>query len=72
MSKPEFDPERHIDAMAPAMGLTITAAQRPQVLEFLAVAARMAALVGTAPISDASFELAPVFRPGDAPGGDAV
>lgn len=59
-----FDAERHLDAVAPTLGLTITAEQRPQVLQFLRVAARMAALVESANLPDDAFELAPVFTPG--------
>ncbi len=60
---PAFDAERHLDAMAPALGLTITCAQRPGVLQFLGIACAMAELVRAAPIDDGCFELAPVFRP---------
>lgn len=61
---PSFDAERHLDAMAPALGLTITAEQRPGVLQFLAIAERMARLVATCPLDEAELSLAPVFRPG--------
>lgn len=67
---PPFDAERHLDAMAPALGLAITAEQRPGVLQFLKTAQAMAELVARAPIEDGSFELAPAFRPGRA-GGEA-
>lgn len=66
----DFDPERHLDAMAPALGLTITAGQRPGVLQFLAIAQRMAQIAATCPLDDAALDLAPVFRPGAA-GGEA-
>jgi hypothetical protein len=59
-----FDAARHLDAMAPALGLTITAEQRPVVLQFLAIAHGMSEIVGKAPLDPASLELAPVFRPG--------
>jgi hypothetical protein len=59
-----FDAARHLDAMAPALGLTITAEQRPVVLQFLAIAQGMAEIVGSAPLDPARLELAPVFRPG--------
>ena len=59
-----FDAARHLDAMAPSLGLTITDAQRPTVLQFLAIAHGMAQIVGGAPLDAASLELAPVFRPG--------
>ncbi len=60
----EFDPARHLDAMAPALGLTITAEQRPVVLQFIAIAHGMSEIVRAAPLDPASLELAPVFRPG--------
>eukprot|EP01036_Dinobryon_divergens_P055203 gene55203-73743_t len=50
--------------MAPVLGLTITEAQRPVVLQFLTIAHGMAEIVAAAPIDEASLELAPVFRPG--------
>ncbi|SFI31087.1 Protein of unknown function [Bosea sp. OK403] len=62
--KPAFDAARHLDAMAPALGLTITEEQRPGVLQFLGVAYLMSEILHAAPFDDASFELAPVFRPG--------
>jgi hypothetical protein len=62
--KTPFDAARHCDAMAPVLGLTITEAQRPVVLQFLTIAHGMAEIVRTAPIDEASLELAPVFRPG--------
>lgn len=59
-----FDAARHCDAMAPVLGLTITDAQRPVVLQFLTIAHGMAEIVAAAPNDEASLELAPVFRPG--------
>ena len=59
-----FDAARHLDAMAPALGLTITAEQRPVVLQFLAIAHGMSKVVLAAPLDAASLELAAVFRPG--------
>lgn len=61
---PSFDAARHLDAVAPTLGLTITPEQRPGVLQFLATAERMARIVQAAPLADGSFELAPAFRPG--------
>lgn len=69
-TKAAFDAERHCDAMAPALGLTITQEQRPGVLQFLGIAHAMAAIVAGAPLDDASFELAPAFRPGPVDGGE--
>jgi hypothetical protein len=60
-----FDPERHMDAMAPALGLSIRPEWRAGVAGFLAVAADMARLVDEAS-GDALAESAPVYRPGDA------
>lgn len=67
---PAFDAARHLDALAPALGLTIGPGQRPGVLQFLETAHAMAELVATAPLDEASCELAPVFRPG--PPGDGA
>lgn len=61
---PPFDAERHLDAMAPAIGLAITDEQRPIVLQFLGIAERMARIVATCPLDDSELSLAPVFRPG--------
>lgn len=66
-----FDAARHLDAMAPALGLTITAAQRPVVLQFLSIAQAMSEIVRKAPLDQGSLELAPVFRPG-VQGGEAA
>lgn len=60
----DFDAARHLDAMAPSLGLTITDEQRPIVLQFLAIAHGMAKVVLAAPLDPTSLELAPVFRPG--------
>lgn len=59
-----FDPARHLEVMAPTLGLTISEAQKPAVLQFLAIAHTMARIVDTAPLADDSLELAPKFRPG--------
>jgi hypothetical protein len=60
----DFDPERHLAVMAPALGLTISEAQKPVVLQFLAIAHNMARIVEAAPLADDTLELAPRFRPG--------
>jgi hypothetical protein len=58
----DWSPDRHIDAMAPLLGLEVSAAQRPGVRRFLAVAKTMAeAVEGAAPPD--TLELAPVFVP---------
>ncbi len=64
MKETSFDPAAHLDAMAPALGLSITAEQRQGVIQFLGVAQAMAEIVQAAPIADDTLELAPVFRPG--------
>lgn len=64
MKESGFDPAAHLDAMAPALGLSITAEQRQGVIRFLSVAQAMAEIVQAAPIGDDTLELAPVFRPG--------
>lgn len=64
----DFDPERHLEAMAPPLGLTISETQKPGVLQFLAIAHNMARIVEAAPLADDKLELAPNFRPG-LPGG---
>ncbi len=61
---PAFDPERHIDAMAPVLGLTIADARRPSVAQFLATAHAMARIVARTPGRGDHADLAPVFRPG--------
>jgi len=63
-----FDPARHLEVMAPTLGLTISEAQKPVVLQFLAIAHSMARIVDAAPLPDDKLELAPAFRPG-LPGG---
>lgn len=65
-AKREFDAAGHLDAMAPSLGLAITAEQREGVICFLAAAEAMAKIVERAPIAEDSLELAPVFRPGRA------
>lgn len=68
-AKPAFDAARHCDAMAPTLGLTITEDQRPAVLQFLAIAETMAAIVFLAPLDEVAFEPAGVFRAGRSGGG---
>lgn len=68
---PVFDAERHCDATAATLGLTISDVQRPGVLQFLGVAAQMAALVQGAALDDGGFDMAPAFRPGRPAGGEA-
>lgn len=56
---PDFD--QWIDAMAPVLGLTVTAEQRPGVKASLKTAAKMAALLDRTKVKD-EIEPAPVFR----------
>lgn len=63
-SRPGFDPELVVDALAPALGLDIAPAYRPGVVAFLGVAGDMARLVFAAPLHDGGLEIATVFRPG--------
>ena len=56
-----FDPERHMDIMAPLLGLAIPEAQRESVAGFLRIAHAMAALVEKAPLGGDTLDLAPVF-----------
>lgn len=64
MADKDFDAGRHIDAVAPTMGLTITDAQRPGVETFLNLVRDFAQEMEKAPVPDDSFHLASVFRPG--------
>ncbi|MDD3446820.1 MAG: DUF4089 domain-containing protein [Zavarzinia sp.] len=57
----EFDPEAFLDANAALLGLTITNGQRPGVLQFLKLAADMAALVEAAPVPEGTLDLDGVF-----------
>jgi len=58
----DWSPDRHIDAIAPLLGLTITETQRPGVRRFLEVARGMAQLVERSAPPD-TLDLAPVFLP---------
>jgi hypothetical protein len=58
----DWSPDRHIDAMAPLLGLAVTEAQRPGVRRFLEVARTMAEAVERATPPD-TLDLAPVFVP---------
>ncbi|PWC31236.1 AtzG-like protein [Azospirillum sp. TSO35-2] len=71
MTDPAFDPFRHMEAMASACGLTIADAHKPGVAAFLTLAHGMAAALMAAPLADDALDPAPVFRPGQAPSGDA-
>lgn len=70
--QPAFDPDSHCDAMAATLGLTITPTQRPAVLQFLAIARRMAETVNRAPLDEASFEPAAIFHAGGRDDGGAA
>jgi hypothetical protein len=58
---PPFDPEVHLDVVAPALGLAIDPGWRAGVVANLAVAAAMAALLDAFPPGDA-IEPATVFE----------
>jgi hypothetical protein len=66
----EWSPDRHIDAMAPLLGLEVTDAQRPGVRRFLEVARAMAETVEAALTPD-TLHLATVFVPVVPPDVDA-
>ena len=59
----DFDPDRHMAAMAPLIGLTIDEAWRPGVAANLATAARMAELVLAFPLED-EVEPAGIYEAG--------
>lgn len=61
----DFDPYRHMEAMAPVCGLPIADAHKPGVAAFLTLAHGMAATLMAAPLADDGLEPAPVFRPGE-------
>ena len=58
--KPEIDPADWLDALAPVLGLTVSAEYRPGVVANLEVAVRMAALLERVAL-DEEAEPAPVF-----------
>ena len=66
----DWSPDRHIDAMAPLLGLEVTDAQRPGLRRFLEVAKGMAEAVEAATPPD-TLDLAPVFVPIVPPASDA-
>ncbi|MCW0183164.1 AtzG-like protein [Zavarzinia sp.] len=59
----DFDADTYMNAVAPALGLDIPAVARPGVLQFLKLAAAMAALVEAAPLGDDTLDLDGVFEP---------
>jgi hypothetical protein len=58
--EPAFDPDAVIDAMAPLLGLAVTAEYRPGVRANLVICARFAAILAEDPPGDHD-ETAPVF-----------
>ena len=62
MNPEEFNPEALIDALAPLLGLTLTAESRAQTALHLKIAAEQAKLLLSAHIED-DAEPAPVFCP---------
>jgi hypothetical protein len=62
MTERPFDPDAMIDAMAPLLGLVVSESSRAPVKTHLEIAARYAALLDEADLSDHE-EPAPVFTP---------
>ncbi|MEZ5585373.1 MAG: DUF4089 domain-containing protein, partial [Candidatus Competibacteraceae bacterium] len=58
----DFDGETYLNAVAPALGLSIDPAYRPGLLMYLDFTARMAQFVMDFELPD-NLEPAPVFRP---------
>jgi hypothetical protein len=58
-----FDAETHMAAMAATLGLEISDGQKPGVMQFLELAARMNGLLEAAPVPADTLELAPVYTP---------
>jgi hypothetical protein len=63
MSQPPFDAEAHARAVAATIGLPLHPAHLPGIVMNLTLAARMAALVESVPVTPAE-EAAPVFVAG--------
>ena len=59
-----FDPTKHLDIMAPMLGLAVDTVWHIEVEQFLAVAARMADLLDGFPPGEELEHSAPVFLPG--------
>jgi hypothetical protein len=59
---PDFDPERFVDAVAPAVGLHLDPLHRPGVIENIARVAHFARLVTEFPLAE-EVEPGPVFTP---------
>lgn len=60
----DFDPNRHIDTLAPLLGLDIRPEWRVEVAQFLTIAHGMAKTVAAAPLPADAHEGAATFRPG--------
>jgi hypothetical protein len=58
---PAFDPEKYLDATAPALGLTVKPEWRGAVVFNLTLAARIANALAAKPVSD-HVEQAPIFK----------
>jgi hypothetical protein len=58
----DWNADRHIDAIAPLMGIEVTDEQRPGVRRFLEVARAMAGQIERTAPGDV-LDLAPVFTP---------
>ncbi len=62
MTSARFDPEGLVDAIAPLLGLELTAESRAEAIVHLRIAAQQADLLLSAPIDECE-EPAPVFVP---------
>jgi hypothetical protein len=63
MRSEDWDGDAWIDAIAPLLGLEVTAAQRPGVRAFLTIAKGMADRLESVDLPDDKLEPAPVFTP---------
>lgn len=64
--KDDFDPQAHIRAMAPTLGLTLDGERAEGVSTFLSIAKGMAKILDAAPVPENTLELASVFDAGQA------
>ncbi len=62
MTSPPFDPEALVDAMAPLLGLALTADSRAGTIAQVRIAAQQAELLLSEELDD-GLDPAPVFRP---------
>jgi hypothetical protein len=62
MAETQFDPDRHLDAVLPTLGLTLPPEWRPAVVAHLAAIQKAADSVMAVKLGD-DVEPAPVFEP---------